>query len=168
MLKKYSDLSAGILFIIIAVLIAVQLPSIKITQIAMTSKLMPQICMYLLLTFGIMLIIKWMFFWMKRGQANGMEEDGFTKQESKYSKKSMAPYLRVILCLVLFGIFIAILRPIGFVLAGIFYLLSTFFILVPKGYHKKTVYVISIISPIVVYLLFTQIFNVILPTGTIW
>lgn len=159
MVRKNSDLFAGLLFIIVGALIATQLSSIRITEIAMDSRMMPKICMILLFGLGGVLIVKW-----------GIERLLRRKREEKTTgeKADRMGSLRVLLCLAIFGAFVALMHPIGFIVAGILYLLLTFFVIVPDAVHKKGLYIIALLVPVAVYFLFTGAFHLILPTGTVW
>lgn len=159
MIKRNSDFFAGLLFIVVGALIATQLSSIRISTIAMDSRMMPKICMILLFGLGGILVVKW-----------GIEKLLSRKSEEEASdeKADRMGSLRVLLCLVIFGAFVALMHPIGFIAAGIIYLLLTFFVIVPDAVHKKGLYIIALLAPVAVYFLFTGAFHLILPTGTIW
>lgn len=159
MVRKHSDLFAGLLFVAVGALIATQLSSIRITEIAMDSRMMPKICMILLFGLGAVLIVKWAVEQLLR------RKSGEKTPEEKTDRMGV---LRVLLCLVIFGVFIALMRPVGFIAAGIVYLLLTFFVIVPDAVHKKGLYIISLVVPVAVYFLFTGAFHLILPVGTIW
>lgn len=162
MKKNYDDLAAGILFICIGIAVSTQLSAIKIKNIAMTSRMVPELCTGLLIALGAVEIVKWLIHFIKVSKT----ENSSSVEEKK--PLDFRPYIRVAASLVLFAAFIALLKPIGFIPAGIFYLLSTFMVIVPKGYKNKIVYIVSIIFPVVTYFIFTKAFNIILPTGIIW
>lgn len=166
MKKKYEDLWAGILFVAIGILVSTQLGSIKLTNIAMTSRMLPEMCTYILIGLGIIEIIKWFLQYHKLNKTE--EAENKTEGSETSAKGKYMPTVRVIACLALFAIFIFLLKPCGFIVSGIVYLLATFFVIVPKGYKNMKVYLISILFPIAVYFIFTKAFSIILPTGTLW
>lgn len=170
MQKKHDDLFAGILFIVIAILVATQLSDIKITDIAMDSRMLPNICMILLFCFGGILVIKWAVEQLvsRKNAASCSEAEGGGKEPAPDRKAAWKPVLRVFLCLVIFALFIALMKPIGFILSGIIYLICSFAVIVPNALRKKPMYIISVIVPVAVYYLFTEAFSLLLPTGTLW
>lgn len=170
MQKKHDDLFAGLLFVAVAILVATQLSSIKITDIAMGSRMLPNICMILLFALGGILIVKWLIetaLNRKRANAESATEEN-NKNVPKDSKITWAPTLRVLLCIFFFAVFVALMKPIGFILSGIIYLACSFAVIVPNAFKKKPMYVISIVVPVAVYFLFTEAFSLLLPTGTLW
>jgi putative tricarboxylic transport membrane protein len=165
MLKKWSNLFAGVFFIAAGIVIALQIPSIRVMKVAMDSKLLPKVCVVFLVGFGIVLVLQDLLeFWRNNRQnVEGAPVAYMTRSMTRVN------VLRGWLCVVLFGIFILLLRPAGFIVAGIFYLLTTFFVVTPKEKWKSVwLYVWAIVVPVVVFMLFVHVFRVLLPSGTIW
>lgn len=162
MKKHYDDLWSGILFLAIAAAVTTQLSSIKIANIAMTSRMVPDICVILLYAFGIVQVVRWLVYRLKNREAFATKENAEPKDEKTKG------VLRALLCAALIAVFILLLNPVGFIPAGIIYLFCTFLVLVPQGYKNRVVYIVSILFPIAVYFIFTKAFSIILPKGTIW
>jgi hypothetical protein len=196
MLKKFNNSFAGIFFIIVGIIVAIQIPSIRVMKVAMDSKLLPEICVALLIVFGVSLLIQDLIFGrdnrrrekvsfgmafpaterlseeQDKAEGTGVEKENEIKSEKTnilvFSEKQLG-IIRVTLCIVFLANFILLLRPVGFIAAGILYLLTTFFVLTPKEKWKSvTFYILGIVVPIVVYVLFVYAFKVLLPIGTIW
>lgn len=156
MIRKNSDLFSGILFIGIAIAMATQIDKIKIVELAMDSRLMPQIIVVLLLAFGIPLLIRGLLH-LRRGKGEPVE------------RLDRAAILRVILSMVFFALFIFALPRLGFMLSGILYLFASFLLLTPREQHKYPLFVILSVSiPVAVYYLFLNAFKMLLPAGSLW
>jgi hypothetical protein len=197
MLKKFNNSFAGIFLIIVGIVIALQIPSIKVMKVAMDSKLLPKVCVVLLVFFGIILIIQdlvefWQTNQQRKNAANTSDLPTAKKSaESLSATEKIVTYggdrpesgvpvisiwlkewigiIRVALCVMSLAIFVLMLRPFGFIISGIFYLLLTFYLLTPKEKWKSIwFYVVALIMPVLVYFLFVHTFNVLLPFGDIW
>jgi hypothetical protein len=197
MLKKYSELFAGGFFILSGIVIAVQIPSIRLMKVVMDSRLVPKICVVLLIAFGIILLLQGLSLLHRERKASfdnangraaakkdilGTDQtkmvqtghDGTLLENSNergaFDKLGKwAGPARAGICLLLFGIFILMLQPFGFILSGIIYLIGSFIVTVPTRKVKSPVlYIIGTFAPIAVYVLFVYAFKVLLPKGTIW
>ena len=197
MVKKFNNSLAGLFFIMVGIAIARQIPSIRVMKVAMDSKLLPQICTILLIGFGIVLLFEDLIDIYNNKKKTKIsitnpilptakqtfEEPDKTEKatiiENKYLEKNETSIsslwekwigtIRVVLCVVFLVFFLLLLRPVGFIIAGIFYLLVTFYVLTPiEKWKSAGLYILAVITPVLVYYLFVHVFQVLLPTGTIW
>lgn len=71
--------------------------------------------------------------------------------------------------LVLLFLYVLLLKPIGFVITSIVYMFAQMLLFVPSELRSKKNYIIfaivSVVLPIVVNMLFVNVFSLILPTG---
>lgn len=71
--------------------------------------------------------------------------------------------------LVLLFLYVLLLKPIGFVITSIVYMFAQMLLFVPSELRRKKNYIIfaivSVVLPIVVNMLFVNVFSLILPTG---
>ena len=156
MLKKYDKLFSGGFFLAVAVVMYSQISKIRLTNIAMDSRLVPMIIAILLCIISIPLIIL------------GLLELKTARRTpaSRFDKKAA---LRIFLSLAMFAVFAFLLPLAGFIVAGIVFLLGSIFLLAPKEKWKIPVFLIlSICIPASVYFLFTNVFRMLLPAGTLW
>ena len=192
MIKKYSELFAGAFFVLVGIVIAVQIPSIKLMYVVMDSRLVPKICVVLLIGFGAFLVIQSLFLihnkkkarektgeLATKGSISDVNQQETVQEESQKTDSQLKPAFgrlgkwaapaRAGVSLILFGIFIVLLQPLGFILSGIIYLISSFFVMAPTSKIKSpALYIIGVTVPVTVYFLFVYVFKVLLPRGTIW
>ncbi len=71
--------------------------------------------------------------------------------------------------LVLLFLYVLLLKPIGFVITSIVYMFAQMLLFVPSELRSKKNYIIfaivSVVLPIIVNMLFVNVFSLILPTG---
>lgn len=93
-------------------------------------------------------------------------------RENKEDPKNAVSIRGFIATLVLLFAYIALLQPIGFTVASILYVFIQTLLFAPKEYKTMKNYIIfaiiAIILPIAINLLFTNVFSLILPEGTIF
>lgn len=96
---------------------------------------------------------------IKQDQALGIQEE--IKKDSLFDLKS------VLLTMALLVIYVFLIPSLGFVIAGILYLFLQMIVMSNKPTPKQFVLyaVISIILPFVVYSIFVNVFNLMLPAG---
>jgi hypothetical protein len=197
MLKKYSELFAGGFFISVGILIAVQIPSIKLMKVVMDSRLVPKICVILLIAFGLGLIIQGLFILRQErkikldrndeqntvqinvtgtGETKTVPQNPVVDDSIDSNKKAAFDRLgkwagpaRAGVCFIFVGVFILMLQPFGFILSGIIYLICSFLVTGPTSKMKSPIlYIVAIVAPVSVYFLFVHVFKVLLPAGAIW
>ena len=159
MIKRNDSLFSGILLIVLAVIVITQIPSIRITKMASDARLMPKIVSVILLVLGAVLLYQGITDLMKRRANNETPKESFHADGA----------FRVAACLVLFGGFIFLMPRIGFILAGILYLVLSFYLLAPAGKKNHLlIWITGILVPVVIYFLFVKGFKLLLPTGNIF
>lgn len=96
---------------------------------------------------------------IKREKAIGLTEE--VKSESLFDLKS------VLLTMALLVVYVFLIPSLGFVIAGILYLFIQMIVMANKPAPKQLVLyaIIAIILPFVVYFIFVNVFNLMLPAG---
>ena len=156
MVGKYNKLFSGGFFLAIAIVMFSQIPNIKLTTIAMDSRLLPMIIAILLCIISAPLII---FGLLELKAARQMPAPRFNKKAA----------LRIVLSLLMFALFAFLLPLAGFIIAGIVFLLGSIFLLAPKkNWNIPVFFILSVSIPVSVYFLFTNVFRMLLPVGILW
>lgn len=157
MLKKHANLFTGLILIVLGIIVSTQISSIKITKIASDARLMPKIVCVLFFCLGTVLVIQ--------GIMN-IKKVGFKFKKEDYDLPGM---MRAVVCLIIFAAFIFFLPRAGFIVSGCAYLLLSTYQLAPKNNRNNVaIILISIITPILIYVLFVYGFRLLLPAGTWW
>lgn len=157
--KQYNDLISGIFFLAFSVVIYIASFSIKVNNAeALGPQFFPRIVAYCMGILSILLIIQ------KVRAIRGSKKT----EEIESSRESIKniPFLLTSLLLVLY---MFLIKPLGFIMVSIFYLFFQITIIIaPKDRKKKNmtiIILISIVIPILLYLLFYHVFNIFLPQG---
>jgi hypothetical protein len=156
MLRKYDKLFAGGFFLLVAIVMFSQISQIRLLAIAMDSRLLPKVIGILLCTISTFLIIR------------GLLELKTTRQmpAPRFNKRVV---VQIVLSTVLLAVFAFFLPVVGFIIGGIVYLAGSFFLFAPKEKWNIPVFlVLAITIPVSVYFLFTNVFRMVLPSGTLW
>ena len=97
------------------------------------------------------------------------EEKGLIEKPSKGEGLFKGDSLRTLLTLVLMFLYIAGLQTFGFIVMTLVYLFLQFMLLSESGNRKiLRLAVITVLFTAIVYLLFRNVFQMMLPIGTIW
>ena len=97
------------------------------------------------------------------------EENGLIEKPSKGEGLFKGDSLRTLLTLVLMFLYIAGLQTFGFIVMTLVYLFLQFMLLSESGNRKiLRLAVITVLFTAIVYLLFRNVFQMMLPIGTIW
>lgn len=150
--KKISEIIINLVLFMFGILLFISAQSIEAgAAMGQGGDFMPKLCSAIwVLISGLMLAIS---VFNKQKQNIGIKENikGF------------------FLTLVLLFFYIFLMKPIGFVISSIFYMFAQMMLFVPKELINKRrlilFAVISIVLPILVNLLFVNVFSLILPTG---
>jgi len=161
-MEKHDKLWSGCLFVFVAVIFAVQIPSIKLTTIAGTSRLLPTIVCVMLFAFGLPLIVQGL---MELRAEKSEKKDNDGKPEMPF----IVRYGKVFISAALFAFYAFTLTRLGFIVSSSIYLISMYYIMAPKDKYKHVLFIIlGIAIPVFLYFVFVKGFRVILPIGTIW
>lgn len=154
-LKKYGDLATGIVFLAIAVVfyvLAGQLPPSLLGGVG--SDFMPKI---LAVGTGILSVLQ-----MISG-VKTMRKD-FSGEAAE--EEDRPEYVRVLATVVSFGLYVTVMEKVGFLISSVVYLFAQMVILAPKEKRNYVLLaVIAVVFNIVVYFIFRNALNVMLPKG---
>lgn len=158
MLSKHHKLFSGAIFLVFAAAIAVQIPSIAVTNLAANSRLMPIVIAVLLAAFGLPLCVE--------GAVEFLRERQKKAEDAEPSPGKKVGLLRLLLCAVLFAGYAFFLTRLGFVVSSIVYLFANFLVLAPKEKRNFPLFALLAVGiPIAIYAIFVKGFRVILPIG---
>lgn len=156
MIRKYSNLFSGGLFLGLALLLGISIPTIKRGKLDSDPRLFPVIVVVLLTVFGGLLLI------------SGLRS--FSHDHAKEAKKAISgAALRVALSITFFAVFALALQTVGFLIAGFAYLFAMFFLLVPaEKRNPLKLAVVSAVTVLLIWLIFAKGFGLSLPVGSVF
>ena len=153
-LKKYGDLATGIVFLVIAVVfyvLAGQLPPSLLGGVG--SDFVPKILAVGTGILSVLQIISGVKTMKKDFSGEAADED-------------RPEYIRVLATVAAFGIYVTVMEKVGFLISSIVYLFAQMVILAPKEKRNFLLLaVIAVVFNIVVYFIFRNALNVMLPKG---
>ena len=153
-LKKYGDLATGIVFLVIAVVfyvLAGQLPPSLLGGVG--SDFVPKILAVGTGILSVLQIISGVKTMKKDFSGEAADED-------------RPEYITVLATVAAFGIYVTVMEKVGFLISSIVYLFAQMVILAPKEKRNFLLLaVIAVVFNIVVYFIFRNALNVMLPKG---
>lgn len=151
--KKFGNLITGIFFLVLAIAVCVMSTKLPASLMGgLGSDFMPKVLAIFTGVLSIFQII------------SGIR----TMKEYEAEEQEMYPpeYLRVVITIVIFTVYVFTIKPVGFLLSTIVCLFALMAVLAPKEKRNLILFaVISIVFSVVVYYLFRNTLNVMLPTG---
>lgn len=153
MYKRYKDVIIGGILAVLSVIYLAMSFQIKLTNIdrIVGSRLFPQICGILILFLSICLIVSGIRNAVRKGELGIGEKVNYTK---------------TVLVLGGFAAYIFLMDKIGFTLASVLYLFSQMIVMGKWPVSKKSMglyLVISVVSALVIYVMFNRVFMLMLP-----
>lgn len=156
--KKYGDIVVSIFYIVLAIAVLVlskRLPKSAVMEIG--PDFMPTVVSVIILILaGILLFLSVKNFKMHA-------------EEAEKSGKDTSDYKRVLASLVLALVYVNVLKPVGFILSTLVYLVLQIIVLAPDDKRTKKdiilYLVLDVVFTIIVYLLFRYGFKIVLPAG---
>ena len=157
--KKYGDFVVGIFYAVLGIALIIgakALPKSKVMEIG--PDFMPTLVGAIILVLaGILLVDTFSRF---KANAAELEASGF---------KDTSDYKRVLGSLVAALIYVNILKPVGFIVSTLVYLIVQIYILAPDNKRTKMdiiqYAIIDVVFTVVVYFLFRYGFKIVLPGG---
>ncbi|ETP72594.1 hypothetical protein BXO88_01565 [Oribacterium sp. C9] len=157
--RKYGDFVVGIFYAVLGVALIIgakALPKSKVMEIG--PDFMPTLIgVIILILAGILLVETASRF---KAQKTELETSGY---------KDTSDYKRVLGSLAAATVYVNILKPVGFIISTLVYLLIQIYILAPDQSRTKkdiiTYVIIDVVFTVVVYLLFRYGFKIVLPAG---
>ena len=168
MSKKKKNIIPNVVIFILSLFFFIASFTIKLTNIdkVVGSRLFPQIVTLLLMALSLFLIIADMME-NKRNEASKTKVEEDNKEIEEVTDKPN--YINTILVFGSFGLYLILLEQVGFIISTILYLSSQMYILAPKEdktSKKILIYtVISIIVTMIIYWIFAEGFQLVLPRG---
>lgn len=165
--KLRKDAISGMLAVLFG--IAVYLDSLNVKSmkgILVTSAFFPQVAAVLLVILGTILIID-----STISNKSFRKKSELSSEEKAATMKGNVIVLRknaklVLVSIVLLGMYIVLLEPIGFLIATSLYVFFQIFLLAPKTKRRKVVYaIIAAATSIILYVIFVLGLSIILPPG---
>jgi len=161
MFKKYKDVFCGSFLIVLAAVLFIL--SFGIRSVALNlikADFFPRLDAALLLVLGMILIVTGML----KARSYQPEAESSSVPFWKYD-----PTVSMLETLALIALYITVLKPVGFIISTMAYLVIQMFVLTPKEKRNKknllVFCVISLIVSVVVYLVFVKVFYLMLPAG---
>lgn len=152
-LKKYGDLAVGIAFLVLAVAMFVMAGALPPSLMGgLGSDFMPKV-----LAMAVLAVIQII--------------TGLRKMKMEYTldqlKEEFKPeYWRVLVTILAFTVYVVVLSSVGFMISSVVYLIVQMTVLAPKEKRNYLLFaVISVAVSVVVYYLFRNGLNVLLPAG---
>lgn len=160
MSKLKKDLYSGLFFLMFAIWLFISSFSIKMTTSdSLGPQFFPQIVAIFMGILAMFQIIEGLISY-KEIKSNKIENQRFKIRFNK----------GLWMTIILLSVYVLLIKKVGFILISIIYLCCQINILLPKSsYKNKKVMIstvaVSIVIPIVIYLLFYKVFNIFLPEG---
>ena len=156
-LKKYGNLTVGAVFVALAIItyiMSTQLPPNLLG--GMGPEFMPQVLSGFMGVLGIIQCIT--------GIKTMREYD--PEQEKEEESEFKPEYMRVLATIIAFGVYVFAIKIVGFLVCSVIYLFVQMCILAPKEKRNYVLFaVIALLVNVVVYFIFRNGLNVMLPTG---
>lgn len=156
--KKYGDIVVSIFFMVLSaviILMALQLPKSQVMDIG--PDFMPIVISAVSFILAAILLVQS----LHRFKRNSAELEGKAPEQCDYK--------RVLLSIILVLIYVCVMKPVGFIVSTLAYLVCQMYVLAPdENRTKKDIIllaVISVIFTLVVYFLFRYGFKILMPAG---
>jgi len=149
---KYQDIYAGIFILIVGVVLLIASFSVpKGAAITIGSDFMPKVTCALMTLLGILIIV--------RGIKTAKN---YKEKESKLS----GHYKELGLSIVFMIVYMFLLKPVGFIIMTTAYITLQALVLAPDGRKKtKLFFFTGLITSVVIYIIFRNVFTLMLPAG---
>jgi putative tricarboxylic transport membrane protein len=159
--KNHADLVTGVVLVLAGIGLYIATYGIRIVPFSVSATIVPRICAVLLSVEGCLLAVKG-YITIKRSNSDS-EKGGNPK---KFSEAGLKPALYFLFTLLLFSAYVLAFKPIGFFISTPVFLIVLIKWLSPADDKKWLQYVITAITATaVVFVIFVQIFQVMLPGG---
>ena len=158
-LEKHEDWLVALFYLAVTIVYATQIPSIKRTSISpINSAFLPPV-----LSVGMGVLTVFQVYNAVKKQRAEKADDG----EEKTADSADDPdYGRAMLTLAASLLYVALLKPLGFVISSVLYLELQMCIMAQKERRRPLKFlIISIISVVVIYFVFHNLLQLMLPNG---
>ena len=158
-LEKHEDWLVALFYLAVTIVYAMQIPSIKRTSISpINSAFLPTV-----LSVGMGVLTVFQVYNAVKKQRAEKADDG----EEKTADSADGPdYGRAMLTLAASLLYVALLKPLGFVISSVLYLELQMCIMVQKERRRPLKFlIISIVSVVGIYFVFHNLLQLMLPNG---
>lgn len=158
-LEKHEDWLVALFYLAVTIVYATQIPSIKRTSISpINSAFLPTV-----LSVGMGVLTVFQVYNAVKKQRVEKADDG----EEKTADSADGPdYGRAMLTLAASLLYVALLKPLGFVISSVLYLELQMCIMAQKERRRPLKFlIISIVSVVVIYFVFHNLLQLMLPNG---
>ena len=158
-LEKHEDWLVALFYLAVTIVYAMQIPSIKRTSISpINSAFLPTV-----LSVGMGVLTVFQVYNAVKKQRSEKADDG----EEKTADSADGPdYGRAMLTLAASLLYVALLKPLGFVISSVLYLELQMCIMAQKERRRPLKFlIISIVSVVVIYFVFHNLLQLMLPNG---
>lgn len=156
-IKKIDDFSVSLIFLLVGIIYASQIPKIRVTNITpINGRFLPVIFVSGIILFSAINLFRNIDF----------KAVGNTAQTEKTESETKKDYICVGLTLALSLCYVIFLESLGFVVSSALYIFAQGMLFAPKTDKKITLHVvISILASLVIYFVFRGALNLMLPNG---
>ncbi|NEU31306.1 tripartite tricarboxylate transporter TctB family protein [bacterium LRH843] len=164
MIRKYSDVYAGMIFLILSiVMFSATLNMKRLTDSVVGSEFAPRLVAGGIFILSVILVING----IKRARGGQITEE---KSNDEFDDAGEilgeVNYKKVVIAILYFTIYVALMKPIGFLLMTAIYLFATMLLLSSPTQRKIPLFlIISVVTSVAVYYIFKDLFYLILPAG---
>ena len=155
-IKKYGDIIVGIFYAVLGIALIVaarMLPKSQVMDIG--PDFMPTVVGTLILVLSIILLVQ--------------AVTALKKNPDKEYAPDTSDYKRVLLSLILALLYVFLLKPVGFIISTLVYLVCQIYVLAPDSHRTKKdiimYLIIDVVFTLIVYFLFRIGFKIVLPAG---
>lgn len=165
MLKKYSDVYASIVLLVLAAVMYMGTLNMKrLTDSVVGSEFAPRLVAGGIFILSVILLING----FRKARDFKVEEDNSLDELEGEAEEAKEPinYMKVFWAALFFAIYIALMKPIGFLIMTAVYLFATMLLLSDSSQRKIPLFlIVSVIVSVVVYYIFKNLFYLFLPSG---
>lgn len=161
-MKRFSDIISGSVILLVSAILFYGTTQIRViaSMEGLTSRFFPRIVVGVMAVLGLLILVRG----IKAARVSVSAEEDHAD-----SSKGITTGTRcVIETLIAIFVYVFLMEPVGFLITTVLYLFVQMLILAPSPITKKNYLLfamISLISSIGIYLLFTRVFYLLLPAG---
>jgi putative tricarboxylic transport membrane protein len=166
MFKKYGDIVSSLFFLTLAVAYFIASLGVEIKDPYGGASLVPKLCAIVVALASLKILYDGIKQYHKSA---GKAPSRKRRDADEEGEDQPSDYVRVTLTFASLILYALLFQVIGFMAATVLYMISQMLLLAPK--NKKpyiTAIVVSLVFSGAIYLVFTKLFWIMLPTGTIW
>lgn len=163
LLKRYSDVIASIVLLLFSIVMFLGTLNMKrLTDMAIGSEFAPRLVAAGIFILSLILFVNG----LKKAREQDGESDELEDHADDSNEKEAINYKKVLIVILLFAMYVALMRPIGFLLMTIIYLFTTMVVLADQTQRNIPLFfIVSVVTSCFVYFIFRNVFYLFLPAG---